>query len=122
MYFNPHMNGTTNVGEVITLAGRRIPIVSVHDGEAGLLDNIGSIVGVKQISLAVRKHSRCGRPSDIYSYHHIDALSIIEACGQVLAQTSLEKVTFSRKLINEVLEKPQQNLNWQELWPKNTSH
>src|SRR5690606_25157833 len=45
-------------GEVRTMAGRRIPVVSVHDGEIGLLDNIGSIVGVRQITLAVRKHSK----------------------------------------------------------------
>ena len=53
--------------DLITLAGRRIPIVSVHDGEPGLLDNIGSIVGVRHKSLAVRKHSQCGKPSDIYN-------------------------------------------------------
>src|SRR5262245_49485166 len=44
--------------ELITLAGRRVPVVSVHDGEAGLLDNIGSILGVRQEALAVRKFSK----------------------------------------------------------------
>src|SRR5690606_7662825 len=72
-------NFDTHSGELHTLAGRRIPIVSVHDGEIGLLDNIGSIVGVRQITLAVRKHSKSGRPSDIYRYHKIDADSVMEA-------------------------------------------
>lgn len=79
-------------GELRTLAGRRIPIVSVHDGEIGLLDNIGSLVGVRQETLAVRKHSRCGRPSDVYRYHHIDADSVVEACHRVLAETALENI------------------------------
>ena len=54
--------------DAIDLAGRRIPIVSVHDGEEGLLDNIGSIVGARQLSLAVRRFSKCGTPDQIYEY------------------------------------------------------
>jgi len=73
-----------------TLAGRRVPIVSVHDGEIGLLDNLGSIVGVRQETLAVRKHSKCGRPSDVYRYHHIDADSVVEGCERMLALTAHE--------------------------------
>ena len=84
-----------DAGEVRTLAGRRIPIVSVHDGEIGLLDNIGSIIGVRQETLAVRKHSKCGRPVDVYRYHHIDADSVVEACGRVLTETALENVIFA---------------------------
>ncbi len=75
-----------------TLAGRRIPIVSVHDGEIGLLDNIGSLVGVRHETLAVRKHSRSGRPSDVYRYHGIDAESVAKACLQVLNETALENL------------------------------
>ncbi len=83
--------------EVFTLAGRRIPVVSVHDGEAGLLDNLGSIVGVKQVSCAVRKHSKCGRPSEIYHYHGIDAEAVVQAAEKALAETALENihVTFN---------------------------
>jgi len=81
--------------ELITLAGRRIPIVSVHDGEAGLLDNLGSIVGVKQISCAVRKHSKCGRPNEIYHYHGIDEEAIVLASENVLATTALENIHIS---------------------------
>jgi pyruvate dehydrogenase E1 component len=81
--------------ELMTLSGRRIPIVSVHDGEAGLLDNIGSIVGVKQITCAVRKHSLCGRPVEIYNYHGIDTDAIVAATLQVLAETAEENIELN---------------------------
>lgn len=82
----------SNPGDLSTMAGRRVPIVSVHDGEIGLLDNIGSIVGVRHETLAVRKHSKCGRPSDVYRYHHIDAEAVIEACEKILEETALENL------------------------------
>jgi pyruvate dehydrogenase E1 component len=103
--------------EVKTVAGRRIPVVSVHDGEIGLLDNIGSIVGVRQETLAVRKHSRCGRPSDVYRYHHIDADSVTEACGKVLAETALENLVVSNEQWNQLREQPSVAQDWRELWP-----
>ncbi len=87
----------SQVGDLKTLAGRRIPIVSVHDGEIGLLDNIGSLIGVRHETLAVRKHSKCGRPSDVYKYHHIDSESVMQACGQVLAETALENLVLPRE-------------------------
>jgi pyruvate dehydrogenase E1 component len=80
--------------ELTTLAGLRIPLVSVHDGEPGLLDNLGSIVGVKHLCLAVRKHSKCGRPQDIYSYHGLDAQSVEKACLKVLKNTAEERITL----------------------------
>ena len=61
------------VRDLVTLAGRRVPVVSVHDGEAGLLDNIGSVIGVRQETLACRKFSKCGRPDQVYAYQEIDA-------------------------------------------------
>lgn len=97
-------------GELRTLAGRRVPAVSVHDGEIGLLDNIGSLIGVRQETLAVRKHSRCGRPSDVYRYHHIDADSVVEACGKVLAETALENVVLPGEAA------PQTHADWRGLW------
>ncbi len=104
-----------DAGEIRTLAGRRIPVVSVHDGEPGLLDNIGSIVGVRQEALAVRKHSKCGRPSDVYRYHHIDADSVVEAVGKVLSETALENVIQAGE------SKPANGHgsphDWRELWP-----
>ncbi|HZL98738.1 MAG TPA: pyruvate dehydrogenase, partial [Planctomycetota bacterium] len=68
---NLHLSpvGPVDAGaELVTLAGRRVPVVSVHDGESGLLDNIGSILGVRQEALAVRKFSKCGRPDQVFRY------------------------------------------------------
>ncbi len=95
LYVKPVQNGHLERPDLVTVAGRRIPIVSVHDGEPGLLDNIGSLVGVRHESLAVRRHSKCGRPVDVYRYHHIDSDSVVEACGKVLNETALEKVDVS---------------------------
>lgn len=106
--------------DLITVSGKRIPVVSVHDGEPGLLDNIGSIVGVKQETLAVYKHSRCGRPHDIYAYHHIDAGSVVEAAGKVLSETALEKIQVSRQLLQETqnaTDNDTANATWKDLWP-----
>lgn len=108
-------------GDLITVAGRRIPVVSVHDGEPGLLDNIGSVIGVRQESCAVRKHSKCGRPSEIYSFHGIDAAAVVEACGKVLAETALEKTIVSESVLDQTQAANQQGAHWSELWPTSTS-
>jgi pyruvate dehydrogenase E1 component len=126
LILQPANEAAAQSADVLTLSGRRVPIVSVHDGEAGLLDNLGSIVGVRHESLAVRKHSRCGRPSDVYGYHHLDAASVIEAVGKVLAETALESVKVSQQVIAQVageaaLVEPVGTsgrfVNWRELWP-----
>ena len=102
------------------MAGKRIPIVSVHDGEAGLLDNLGSIVGVRHESCAVRKHSKCGRPPEIYAFHGIDAESVVEACGKVLADTALEKTIVREQVLNDVRGEAKASA-WTELWPSKNS-
>jgi Pyruvate dehydrogenase complex, dehydrogenase (E1) component len=107
-------------GDLITVAGKRVPVVSVADGEAGMLDNIGSIIGVRQEALAVRKHSKCGRPSEIYAYHHMDAESVVEACGKVLAETALEKVIVSESALGETHQAESRTTHWTELWPSKT--
>lgn len=107
-------------GDLITVAGRRIPIVSVHDGEAGLLDNLGSIIGVRQECLAVRKHSKCGRPSEIFKYHHLDDASIVEACGKVLSETALEKVMVSEQALGDANQASHKAAHWTDLWPSAT--
>ena len=89
MYLQPSPDERTSKGEIVTQAVQRIPCVSVHDGEPGLLDNIGSIVGVRHETLAVRKHSKCGRPVDIYGYHGIDAKAVVKACWKVLTETAM---------------------------------
>ena len=54
-------------------------MVSVHDGEGGLLDNIGSLAGVRQITLDVHKFSKSGTPAQVYDYHRLSAPHIVEA-------------------------------------------
>lgn len=126
LYLNK--SGDVSSADLVTVSGRRIPIVSVHDGEAGLLDNLGSIVGVRHESCAVRKHSKCGRPSEIYHFHQIDNEAVMEACGKVLSETALEKVIVTKKSLDEVATADATNTqgatpHWTELWPtKNQSH
>ncbi len=103
--------------EFVTLAGRRVPVVSVHDGEAGLLDNIGSVLGVRQEVLAVRKFSKSGRPDEVYAYHHIDEESIVQAVGKALSETALEEVVVSRALFEAGLARtPSVAGDWRQLW------
>lgn len=116
-----HRKEEVSSGDMITVAGKRVPIVSVHDGEAGLLDNIGSIVGVRHEALAVRKHSKSARPSEIYAYHGIDAESVVEACGKVLAETALEQTIVREQVLQEI-PKEASKTNWNELWPSKTPH
>jgi pyruvate dehydrogenase E1 component len=113
-----HPNEQLNGHEFVTVSGRRIPIVSVHDGEAGLLDNLGSIVGTRHESLAVRHHSKCGRPNEIYAYHGIDWESVMEACGKVLAETALEEVKVSQSVLGEAQLTQSAPTKWTDLWPQ----
>jgi len=113
LHLFPQLNGNPTASELVTMAGRRVPMVSAHDGEPGLLDNIGSAVGVKHEALAVRIHSRCGRPIDVYQYHHIDSESIVDSCMKVLAETTLEQVQVTRTTLQQA--QPQvTGQNWQQ--------
>lgn len=116
LYINSKGELTTN--DLVLVAGNRVPVVSVHDGEPGLLDNLGSIVGTKQEACAVRKHSKCGRPDEIYHYHGIDAEAVVEAAGKVLSETALEKVMVSKQTLSQLGMTDQSETQWQELWPK----
>jgi pyruvate dehydrogenase E1 component len=92
LQFGPSPGDQAKLG---MLAAARIPIVSVHDGEPGLLDNLGSCVGVLQKSLAVRKHSKSGRPSDVYKYHGLDGAAVKQACMDMLEEIAWKsKVTL----------------------------
>ncbi|MBK8974948.1 MAG: pyruvate dehydrogenase [Planctomycetes bacterium] len=104
--------------DAIDLAGRRVPIVSVHDGEPGLLDNLGSIVGTRQLALATRKFSKSGTPEHVYRYHGLDADSIVAACGRALAETALETVRLSPAAL-ELVQRQQSAapVAWPALWP-----
>ncbi|HED64202.1 MAG TPA: pyruvate dehydrogenase [Planctomycetes bacterium] len=104
--------------ESISLAGRRVPIVAVCDGEAGLLDNVGAVVGVKQRTLAVRRFSKCGRPDEVYRYQGLDRDSIVEAAGRVLAETALENVRISPAALERLARSQAAPVqDWRELWP-----
>jgi len=125
LILQPVPNGGAQPAEIALLSGRRVPVVSVHDGEPGILDNIGSVIGVKQEALAVRKHSRSGRPTDVYRYHHIDANSIVEACGKVLSETALENVRLSRRVLEPLgsaSDATTDSAPWKSLWPASPSH
>jgi pyruvate dehydrogenase E1 component len=116
LHLHPTVNGDATQGEIVTLSGRRVPCVSVHDGEPGLMDNIGSIVGVRHEALAVRKHSKCGRPVEIYKYHGIDADAVVEACGRVLAETAMENIRVSQRVLNQSQTPSSSPNHWGELW------
>jgi len=106
-------------GDVVDLAGRRVPIVSVHDGEIGLLDNLGSILGVPQLPKAVVKFSKSGTPAHIYEYHGLHADGIAEACGEVLSRTALEQVELHPEAMRMLRDQQgQPNADWRQLWPK----
>jgi pyruvate dehydrogenase E1 component len=103
---------------LVSIAGRRVPCVAVCDGEAGLVDNVGSIVGVKQVTLAVRKFSKCGRPDQVYRYQHLDSDSIVVAAGQVLAETALEELSVSPALLERQSGRARSpRREWRALWP-----
>lgn len=85
-----------SAAEWFALQGGRVPVVSVHDGEPGLLDNIGSIVGVKHTSLAIRKTSKSGTTPDIFHLHGIDAPAIVEAAQEILTETANERFRLHR--------------------------
>lgn len=119
LYLQPMANGSALAAEVRTLSGRRIPLVSVHDGEPGLLDNAGSIIGVRHETLAVRKHSKSGRPVDIYHMHGLDSEAIVATVGKVLSETALEEVKVSSRALNESQNYPAGN--WRDLWPEKES-
>lgn len=109
--------GALGPADAIDLAGRRIPIVSVHDGEIGLLDNLGSVVGVRQVAKAVVKFSKSGTPAHIFRYHGLHAEGIAEACGQALAETALETVQLHPAAVELLRQQQAPAGNWRELWP-----
>jgi pyruvate dehydrogenase E1 component len=110
--------GASEAG-LVSLAARRVPILALCDGEPGLLDNLGSIVGVKQVTLGVRKFSKCGRPDEVFHYQHLDRDSIVEACGRVLSETALEDLVVPRDLLGRLAASARPaRRDWRELWPE----
>ncbi len=83
-----HLQKRLGIDGMPSPEGGRIPVVGICDGEVGLLDNLGSIVGVLQQTLGTTSHSRCGRPADVYAHHEIDAASLTLACQNVLSRSA----------------------------------
>jgi len=121
-----HLVGTAgevlDAADVLLLAARSIPIVSVVDGEPGILDNLGSIVGVKHVSLGVKKFSKSGRPEEIFAYHGLDANGISDAAGQALSEATLREVKLSPQAAQQLAAQGKitpPTSDWRSLWPKN---
>ncbi len=100
------------------LAARAVPLVSVADGEEGLLDNAGSILGVPQVACAVRRFSKSGRPSDIYRYQEIDAEAVFRAAGEALSRAAMGQVRLSASALRSLQDPAAPPVrDWRELWP-----
>ncbi|MDE0585237.1 MAG: pyruvate dehydrogenase [Planctomycetota bacterium] len=109
-----------DAADILLLGARKVPIVSIADGELGLLDNAGSIVGTKQISLGVSKFSKSGRPSEVFAYHGLDANSIVDAAGKALSMSTLTKVKVSPQTLKQVEEQGRvtpPTSSWRDFWP-----
>jgi pyruvate dehydrogenase E1 component len=107
LYLNPAKGETiASLADWYSLQSSRIPIVSVHDGEPGLLDNIGSVVGVKHKALAIRKTSKSGTTWDIYHLHGIDAEGIFNAAEEILKESAEEVFEVSRQVLEQVSNPP----------------
>lgn len=103
LFLNPSRpDRIETAGDFLYAEGSRIPIVSVHDGEPGLLDNIGSAVGAPQKALAIRKTSKSGTTWDIFRLHGIDAEGIVGTAMEMLEATASEQIRFSRKVLSEL--------------------
>lgn len=94
--------GGAGLAQLLSLGGRRVPAVSVHDGEAGLMDNIGSVLGTLHKTLAVRKHSKSGRPSDIYHYHGIDAEGVVKGVKEVMSESAFTPVQVDPSVLEQI--------------------
>jgi pyruvate dehydrogenase E1 component len=111
-------DGALDDGDTIDLAGARVPIVSVHDGEVGLLDNLGSVLGTRQLARAVVKFSKSGTPAHVYRYHGLHADGIVAACGQALAETAQERVRIHAAAAARLqVRQDEESAAWQSLWP-----
>ena len=108
-----------DVADLRLLAARTVPIVAVVDGEPGLLDNAGSILGVKQRTLAVQKFSKSATPTEVYAYHGMDAESIVRAAGKVLAESTSREVKVSSQTAAQLANDGAMpaGSDWRELWP-----
>ncbi|MCB9655818.1 MAG: pyruvate dehydrogenase [Deltaproteobacteria bacterium] len=105
--------------DIVLAAGRRVPLIAIVDGEPGIMDNLGSVVGVPCETLAVRKASKSGRPVDVYRYHGMDPDSIVAAAGRLLSTTALENVRLSSSFATTYAGRSlaEESVDAAELWP-----
>ena len=96
----PHSPGSV---DLLAMGTSRVPIVTVVDGEPGLLDNIGSLLGVHQVALGCRRFSKCGRPDQVYDLEGIGADSIHDAARRALAREAVEEIHVHPRAIQEAL-------------------
>ncbi|MDA1260131.1 MAG: pyruvate dehydrogenase [Planctomycetota bacterium] len=109
-----------DAADAVLLGARKVPVVAVVDGEPGLLDNAGSILGVRQLTLAVEKFTKSGRPSEVYAYQGFSAEQITRACGRVLAESAMTEVRLSRVAAEALAQghaPAPPSRDWRELWP-----
>lgn len=109
-----------DAADAVLLGARKVPIVAVVDGEPGLLDNAGSILGTRQLTLAVEKFTKSGRPSEIYAYMGFGAEQIARACGRALAESALTEVRLARGAAAALAQDRAPAAparDWRELWP-----
>jgi len=108
-----------DAADAVLLTARQVPVVAVVDGEPGLLDNAGSILGVRQITLGVAKFSKSGRPAEVYAYHGFGPEQIAQACGRALAESSLREVRLGRAAAAALAagQRVSPPRDWRELWP-----
>ncbi len=110
LYLNPEKGARIQtIADFYSLQSSRVPVLSVHDGEPGLLDNIGSIVGVKQKCLAIRKTSKSGTTWDIFAYHGIDSESIVEETEELLKEAAEEKFVVAKEVVEATTEVAAEN-------------
>jgi pyruvate dehydrogenase E1 component len=108
-----------DAADAVLLAARQVPVVAVVDGEPGLLDNAGSVLGVKQITLGLHKFSKSGRPSEVYAYQGFGPEQIAQACGRALAESALREVRLARPAAEALARgsTPPPLRDWRALWP-----
>jgi pyruvate dehydrogenase E1 component len=99
----------SSLTQLLSLGGRRIPALSVHDGEPGLLDNIGSVIGTLHTCLSVRKHSKSGRPSDIYAYHGVDSISVASKAVELLKASAYSEIKIDAALAPQLKSRAEAN-------------
>ena len=77
------------------------------------------MLGVRQVTLGVRRFSKSGTPAHVFAYHGLHADGIVEGCGQALAETALERVRLTPGAVQHLRDRagdPPQP--WRDLWPE----